>query len=76
MTPPHSGPATTSPALTDPSLATVRPARPVRRSREGAVCDLATRHLQGVSSLLAAREDLRGVHAFADVVEESVRWSA
>ena len=22
------------------------------------------------------RDDLRGVHAFADVVEESVRWSA
>lgn len=38
--------------------------------------DLATRHKHGVSSLLAHREDLRGVHAFADVVEESVRWSA
>jgi len=38
--------------------------------------DLATRHKHGVSSLLAHRGDLRGVHAFADVVEESVRWSA
>ncbi len=44
--------------------------------REGAKRDLASRHLQGVSSLLAERSDLRGVHAFADVVEESVRWSA
>ena len=44
--------------------------------REGATRDLASRHLQGVSSLLAERSDLRGVHAFADVVEESVRWSA
>ena len=44
--------------------------------REGATRDLASRHLQGVSSLLAVREDLRGVHAFADVVEEFVRWSA
>jgi len=70
MTPPHSAAATTSPAPA------ARPVLPVRRSREGAVCDLATRHLQGVSSLLAAREDLRGVYAFADVVEESVRWSA
>lgn len=49
---------------------------PVRRSREGATRDLATRHLQGVSSLLQTRADLRGVHAFADIVEESVRWSA
>ena len=38
--------------------------------------DLASRHLRGVSSLFAVRDDLRGVHAFADVVEESVRWSA
>lgn len=38
--------------------------------------DLATRHKHGVSTLLAERGDLRGVHAFADVVEESVRWSA
>jgi len=38
--------------------------------------DLATRHRHGVSSLLADRDDLRGVSAFADVVEESVRWSA
>jgi len=38
--------------------------------------DLATRHRHGVSTLLAHRADLRGVHAFADVVEEAVRWSA
>ena len=44
--------------------------------REDAKRDLASRHQQGVSHLLASRHDLRGVHAFADVVEESVRWSA
>jgi hypothetical protein len=38
--------------------------------------DLATRHKHGVSSLLSHRDDLRGVYAFADVVEEAVRWSA
>jgi hypothetical protein len=38
--------------------------------------DLATRHMHGVSVLLAHRDDLRGVYAFADIVEESVRWSA
>ena len=44
--------------------------------RERGSLDLASRHLPGVSSLLALRGDLRGVHAFADIVEESVRWSA
>ena len=43
---------------------------------EPAQTDLATRHKHGVSSLLSHRADLRGVYAFADVVEESVRWSA
>jgi hypothetical protein len=40
------------------------------------LADLASRHRSGVSRLLSDRADLRGVHAFADVVEESVRWSA
>jgi len=44
--------------------------------RSAAQRDLACRHLQGVSTLYAVRTDLRGVYAFADVVEESVRWSA
>jgi hypothetical protein len=44
--------------------------------QEPAPTDLATRHKNGVSRLLAHRDDLRGVYAFADVVEESVRWSA
>ncbi len=43
---------------------------------DAAQTDLATRHKHGVSNLLAHRDDLRGVYAFADVVEESVRWSA
>jgi hypothetical protein len=44
--------------------------------RVAAQRDLASRHLQGVSSLYAVRADLRGVYAFADIVEEAVRWSA
>jgi hypothetical protein len=44
--------------------------------RNPAQRDLASRHLNGVSTLYAVRTDLRGVYAFADVVEESVRWSA
>jgi hypothetical protein len=45
-------------------------------ARERGSRDLACRHLAGVSDLLSSRLDLRGVHAWADVVEESVRWSA
>lgn len=45
-------------------------------TRERGSRDLACRHLAGVSGLLNSRLDLRGVHAWADIVEESVRWSA
>jgi hypothetical protein len=44
--------------------------------REAAHADLAIRHKHGVSTLLSRRDELRGVYAFADVVDESVRWSA
>jgi hypothetical protein len=44
--------------------------------RESAQTDLAIRHKHGVSTLLSRRDELRGVYAFADIVEESVRWSA
>ncbi|WP_445258024.1 hypothetical protein [Nocardioides aurantiacus] len=60
----------------DLAVTTTSATTPEQRRREGATRDLAVRHLQGVSTLLAQRDDLRGVHAFADVVEESVRWSA
>jgi hypothetical protein len=48
-------------------------ARPIKDTSHS---DLATRHQHDVSNLLAHRDDLRGVYAFADIVEESVRWSA
>lgn len=37
---------------------------------------LKSRHAQGLSQLMGARADLRGVHALADLVDESVRWTA
>ena len=37
---------------------------------------LKTRHATALSKLLAERGDLRGAHAFADFVEESLRWTA
>jgi hypothetical protein len=37
---------------------------------------LRVRHAQGLTTLMMERDDLRGVHALADFVDDSVRWSA
>ncbi len=37
---------------------------------------LKTRHAQSLTRLMDQRNDLRGVHALADFVDESVRWTA
>jgi hypothetical protein len=37
---------------------------------------LKNRHTQALSKLMTEREDLRGVHALADMVDDSLRWSA
>jgi hypothetical protein len=37
---------------------------------------LRLRHSQRLTALMEARNDLRGVHALADFVDDSVRWSA
>ena len=37
---------------------------------------LKSRHSQALSRLMDERDDLRGVHALADFVDESMRWSA
>jgi hypothetical protein len=37
---------------------------------------LKNRHSQALSRLMTEREDLRGVHALADLVDDSLRWSA
>ena len=38
--------------------------------------ELKNRHARALSRLLAEREDLKGVHALADLVSDSLRWSA
>ena len=38
--------------------------------------ELQNRHARALSRLLAEREDLKGVHALADLVSDSLRWSA
>ncbi|WP_372736558.1 hypothetical protein [Nocardioides sp.] len=37
---------------------------------------LKTRHSLALSTLMAEREDLHGVHALADHIAESLNWSA
>ena len=37
---------------------------------------LESRHAQALTRLMDERTDLRGVHALADLVSDSLRWSA
>ena len=37
---------------------------------------LRTRHSHNLTRLMEARTDLRGVNAWADFVDDAVRWSA
>jgi len=37
---------------------------------------LKSRHSQALSQLMGDREDLRGVHALADFVDDALRWTA
>ncbi|MEZ0577165.1 hypothetical protein [Nocardioides sp. MH1] len=37
---------------------------------------LRTRHARGLTRLMTERDDLRGVHALADFVDDAVRWTA
>jgi hypothetical protein len=43
-----------------------------RRQRDS----IQLRHAQRLTRLMATRDDLRGVHALADLVDDSVRWTA
>ena len=49
-----------------------RRAERLREQRER----LQNRHSEALARLMDTRRDLRGVHALADFVDESVRWSA
>ncbi len=37
---------------------------------------LKAKHAQSLTTLMGARDDLRGVHALADHLDEAVRWTA
>ena len=49
-----------------------KPANKVAEQRAA----LRVRHAQKLTALMEEREDLRGVHALADFVDDYVRWSA
>jgi energy-coupling factor transporter ATP-binding protein EcfA2 len=38
--------------------------------------EVKNRHAKALSRLMTEREDLKGVHALADLVSDSLRWSA
>lgn len=57
---------------TDRPLTIERNLEKLRQQRER----LETEHTHALTSLMAARRDLRGVHALADLVDDAVRWSA
>lgn len=38
--------------------------------------DLRTRHSRALARLMADRADLRGINGFADMVDDSLRWTA
>ncbi|HET9422745.1 MAG TPA: hypothetical protein VFO49_16505 [Nocardioides sp.] len=62
----HTTDAATTPRGTDNDLDRRR------AQRDG----LRLRHAKSLSHLMSSRHDLRGVHALADLVDESVRWTA
>jgi len=37
---------------------------------------LKSRHAEQLARLMADRDDLRGVHALADLVDDGIRWTA
>lgn len=37
---------------------------------------LKSRHASALAKLMVERQDLRGTYAFADFVDESLRWTA
>ena len=50
----------------------VLPDPALERARAHALRD---RHAEGLTRLLSERDDLRGVHALADLVDDAIRWS-
>lgn len=67
---------TTSPTPTPPSTPPLALVPGEFERRQDARTELRSRHAERLTRLLADRSDLRGVHALADLVDDSVRWTA
>ena len=53
----------------------ITPDSPVDRVAEQRAL-LRLRHSAALTNLMVEREDLRGVHALADTIDDAIRWSA
>ena len=65
--------------MADPTTTKREPARDLDTELERIRAQrlaLKHRHSQALARLMAEREDLKGVHALADLVDDSLRWSA
>jgi hypothetical protein len=65
--------------VADPTTTKSEPARDLDTELErirAQRAELRHRHSQALARLMAEREDLKGVHALADMVSDSLRWSA
>ena len=65
--------------MEDPTTTTREPTRDLDTQLErirNQRAMLKDRHSQALSRLMNEREDLKGVHALADLVSDSLRWSA
>jgi hypothetical protein len=69
-----SSPAAGLPSTGRPVLETA--AMPARFLRGETVTMPPRRRVEGLSTLLSRRADLRGAYAPADYLEEAIRWSA
>jgi hypothetical protein len=54
---------------------TLRPEDEIETLRDKRAA-LRVRHAKGLATLMNQRDDLRGVHALADFVDDAVRWTA
>ncbi len=74
-----SRPSKPATALAAPAVAHVEAAE-TAETRDRRVIEqrarFRTRHARALTDLMGQRDDLRGVHALADLVDDAVRWTA
>lgn len=71
-----SRPSKPATALAAPAVAHVEAAETRDRRVIEQRARFRTRHARALTDLMGQRDDLRGVHALADLVDDAVRWTA